>query len=136
MPNQSGPKPTSTAFAPGKPVSAEQMNRIIDTLAHRIVGDGKNIKVNAFPNGQIVISGTPSGGGGGATAIPPGVLPVPKLPPIPTSGKKEVYWYGNPPPPGYTTPGTGDNQVWVAYYLDTRWYPTQKTSSRSGIPVP
>lgn len=43
-------------FKVGMPLSATELNRIIDALANRITGDGKTILVRAFPGGQITIS--------------------------------------------------------------------------------
>lgn len=135
MPNQSGAWPKQGAFQAGRELSAAQLQRVVDALASRIVGDGKTIKVRTFPNGQICIEGTPGGGGLG-TVTYTGPKAVPKLPPIPESGMLEVYWYGSPPPEGTPQPGTGDNQVWRAYAGQTRWTPTQKGTNYSGLPTP
>lgn len=53
---------------------------------------------------------------------------VETLPPIPTTGMKEVYWTS-------ADTGTGDDQVWRAYKGDTEWSPTQRLTDKSGAVV-
>lgn len=57
MPNNANPWPVKAKFKEDAPVSANQLARIVDALARRIVGDGKSIKVSSFPGGQILIEG-------------------------------------------------------------------------------
>jgi hypothetical protein len=56
-------------FRKGDPVSAEQLTRIVNMLARRIVG-GEGIRVRAFSKDQIVIELIPS------TALRPEVILV------------------------------------------------------------
>ncbi len=55
MANQPG-LPTITRFRPGQPLSAADLNRIVDGLLKRIIG-GKGIRVRAF-GGRIIIERT------------------------------------------------------------------------------
>ena len=126
MPNEAGPWPLSTSMREGKPVSAEQLRRIIDSLTRRISGDGKTIRVRTFAGGQIIIEaiGRENTGGGSYAIRSVGTLPA-----IPTNGMDEVYWDST------ITPNTGDDQVWRVYAGQTKWTPTQKFTSKSGVPV-
>ena len=127
MPNESGAWPGRSAFKEGTEMSAGQLRRIIDGLASRIQGGGRTIKVNTFPGGQIQITALGKKGSGGVGGYT--VAPVGELPPIPTTGMREVYWDAS------IEPNTGDNQIWRCYAGQTLWYPTQKTSHRNGAPT-
>lgn len=63
------------------------------------------------------------GGGAGLT-----ISTVLVLPAIPTTGGRFVYWTS-------AGAGTGDDQIWVAYAGQDRWYAIQRPSLLSGIPV-
>jgi hypothetical protein len=62
-------------------------------------------------------------GGGGLS-----VSTVEVLPEIPATGARFVYWTS-------VGAGTGDDQIWVAYAGQDRWYALQRPSLLSGIPV-
>jgi len=49
-------------FSEGAPLSAAQMNQIVNMLTRRIVG-GKNVNVRSFPGGQVIIDAKDQGGG-------------------------------------------------------------------------
>lgn len=56
---------------------------------------------------------------------------VAELPPIPASGYRFVYWYGDDDSEG----GTGDYQIWLAYAGATMYAPLQFATNKSGIPI-
>lgn len=60
-----------------------------------------------------------------------GAIEVTHLPPIPDYGMRDVYWISSED----NSSATGDGQIWRAYAGQDRWYPTQKFTSLSGIPV-
>lgn len=127
MPNESGPLPRMGAFGENKPLSADELRKIVAQLATRIIGDNKTIKVRAFPNGQICIEGMGGGPKGmGGYQVPA----VNNLPAIPSSGMREVYWNA----PGDHEDGTGDGQIWRTYAGMSVWYATQKTTTLIGAP--
>lgn len=64
---------------------------------------------------------------GGWVLIAP-VITVEVLPVLPTTGFEEVFWTS-------VGAGTGDDQVWRAHAGDTKWTPTQRFTSHSGVPV-
>lgn len=136
MPNESGAYPNKSVWAAGNPISASEMRRIVDTLASRITGDGKTILVRAFPGGQLCIEGIGRGAAGGVAA-PYTVARVDALPDIPSSGMLEVFWNASlaDDPENGTFAGTGDGQVWRAYAGQIRWTPTQKFTSKVGLPL-
>lgn len=133
MPNESGAWPSNGAFQAGRELSAAQLQRVVNSLASRIIGDGKTIKVRTFPSGQICIEGTRDGGGLGAASS--GIQSVTVLPPIPESGMLEVIWLAPTAPPGTPGTGTGDGQIWRSHAGASRWYPTEYTTSLSGLVV-
>ena len=53
---------------------------------------------------------------------------VTELPAIPASGAKFVFWTS-------ADGGTGDNQIWVAFKGQTKYYPLQFYTTNSGIPL-
>lgn len=57
-------------FRQGGGLSAADLNRIVDGLARRIIGDGQSVQVRSF-NGQVVISAkqAPRAAAGGAMVL-------------------------------------------------------------------
>lgn len=132
MANNSGVEPNgpefpgASKFQEGRAISATQMQRIVRALTRRITGDGRTIRVNTFPNGQITIAAIRTGSigsGGRADNVPR----VGALPALPIRGKQEVFWDSG------LSPNTGDNQIWHSYAGQSRWYPTTFTD-KSGAP--
>lgn len=62
---------------------------------------------------------------------------VNELPPIPTSGCRLVIWLkpDNPDDPDPNDPKKGDGLLWFADEEDDRWYPLNRYTYHSGIPV-
>ncbi len=74
-------------------------------------------------------------GGGDSSLVFSGTtgrVPTPiveTLPDIPTtSGTHSVIWTSE-------GAGTGDDQVWITFAGLTKWFPTMKTTDKSGVPV-
>jgi hypothetical protein len=49
------------------------------------------------------------------------------LPAVPSVGSRRVFWRS-------TSGGTGDDQIWEAHAGQSRWYPSQKPTNKSGTP--
>jgi len=107
----------SPAFINNQSRSAMQNIKSGNGLMVNQVGD--DLLINQIPQRRLL----------------PFVIPcVAFLPPIPTSGFRYVFWVdANNVIDGVT--GTGDNQIWVAYYGQEEYYPQQKYTSLSGIPL-
>ena len=108
----------------GRPVRAED---ITDIPYHTLRGVSPGQNMIKEQCGDKVLLRARGGGGFGGLSIDP----VATLPPVPTSGWRFVYWYGDDNEEG----GEGDYQVWFAYHGQIMWTPMQYATNKSGIPV-
>lgn len=108
---------------PKSPIRAKDLNDIpVRTLNNLVPGTGV---VKIRQNDNALLRANPSVVGGS------GIDRVPVLPPLPTSGYRAVFWYGN----AYGEGGTGDYQEWRAFAGQDRYYPMQKATDHSGFPI-
>lgn len=107
----------------GKPVRATDVTDLPRQTLHGIA-PGANVNIERAGDQMLVRA---KGGPPGGFAIDP----VADLPPIPTTGWRFVYWYGDNDDEG----GTGDYQVWFAYVNQIMWSPLQFATPLSGIPT-
>lgn len=120
-------------FESGEPLSKSRLNNFIYSILDSFIA-GNGIRLNKFSD-KMIISATDTGGSRGSGNM---VIPiVATLPPIPTRPQGEtikkiyVFWGDSSTIAG----GTGDAQIWVCVPGDTRYYPLEKFTSKSGVPV-
>lgn len=121
-------------FRQGQRVTARELNEIPrHTL--RSIKAGPGIRIMPFGDTVSIMLDGPSGqknvGGGDS------LLRVLVLPAVPTApGTVKVFWLDSAQGTAELgSPGTGDNQEWSCTYPQARYYPQDKYTTLSGVPV-
>lgn len=106
---------------PGHAIKARDINSIPRTTADNL---HPSQGVSKFQSGDAMVLNAAIAKSKGGFAIPL----VANLPPLPVTGCRFVIWGNSTMIAG----GTGDGQIWVATFGDTRWYPLYRMTSLSG----
>ncbi len=118
----------------GTPLSADNINNLIYSFFDHIKA-GLGIRVSRFDKDIIISTDGGNGRGGTSSIYIPIVATLPEIPQdAPQGGKIRqiyVYWGDDDEIEG----GTGDSQIWATTPGQTRYYPLEKFTSKSGVPV-
>jgi hypothetical protein len=123
----------SRIVKPGEKIKANDINNLPKNILDKIKA-GKNITIRRN-NDRIVIN-SEGGGGGPVSSGGLEIEEVLELPPLDEANQSYldgwfVFWLSEESSEG----GTGDDQIWTTRYPQRRWFPTQKFTTKSGIPI-
>lgn len=124
----------------GEPLTRQVINSIIPQALKSIFA-GPGIRIVPTSDTICIMSdnknsftpglGGGTGGGGGYSPAP-----VLSLPPLPSGGYNAVFWCGvDSGQEFFEEDGTGDDQIWTCRYPQDRYFPQDKVTFLSGIPL-